>query len=403
MAAGRPIKYAITGDAKDFQRAMQQTEQALEGAEQEARRSGRSIEDAFGAAADAADDGASSSSQLAGGIGDVAGALEATGVISEGTATSLGIAEQAIMGATGAFDLANLAMTKFPKLGKAVAAAQRAIGVATKFMLGPVGLVILAIAAVIAIFVALYKNNETFRRFVDEKLVPAFRRVVQWLKDRIVPAAKLMWQWFKDKIIPIIKAVARWFVGTLIPALVRTHQRVASVILAIVRWFGRMRDSAGSVIRGVRDRFNSLVSFIRGIPGRVGSSLSRMWSGLGSGFRGVVNGIIRGWNNLSFSIGGGSFAGISIPSASFSTPNIPYLANGGITTGPTLAMIGDNAGGREAVIPLDKYDLGGGDTYNINVNVPVGASPVETGRAIVRAIEAYIKAGGKRVSVGVAG
>jgi hypothetical protein len=399
MAAGRPIKYAITGDAKDFQRAMQQTEQALDGAEQEARKSGRSIESAFSSAADAADEGASSSSQLAGGIGDVAGALEATGVISEGTAQSLAVAEASIMGATGAFDLMNLTMTKFPKLGKAVAAAQRAIGVATKFMLGPVGLVILAIAAVIAIFVALYKNNETFRRFVDEKLVPAFRRVAQWAKDKIVPALKVMWQWFKDRVIPIIKAVARWFTGTLIPAMVRTNSRVVSVVQSIVRWFGRMRDGAGNVIRAVRDRFNSLVSFIRGIPGRVGGSLSRMWSGLGSGFRSVVNGIIGGWNRLSFSIGGGSFAGVSIPSASFSTPNIPYLANGGITTGPTVAMIGDNKGGREAVIPLDKYDLGGGDTYNINVSVGPGASLVETGRAIVKAIRAYNDAGGKRISV----
>lgn len=41
----------------------------------------------------------------------------------------------------------------------------------------------------------------------------------------------------------------------------------------------------------------------------------------------------------------------------YALASIPALAEGGITTGPTLAMIGDNPGGREAVIPLDKYDL----------------------------------------------
>lgn len=33
----------------------------------------------------------------------------------------------------------------------------------------------------------------------------------------------------------------------------------------------------------------------------------------------------------------------------------PKLAKGGITTGPTLAMVGDNPGGREAIVPLDRF------------------------------------------------
>lgn len=53
-------------------------------------------------------------------------------------------------------------------------------------------------------------------------------------------------------------------------------------------------------------------------------------------------------------------------------PSIPKLAEGGIVTGPTLAMIGDNRSGKEAVIPLEKagqMGFGGGDiTVNINVS-----------------------------------
>jgi hypothetical protein len=40
---------------------------------------------------------------------------------------------------------------------------------------------------------------------------------------------------------------------------------------------------------------------------------------------------------------------LSLPKASF----IPGLANGGITNGPMLAMVGDNPGGKEVVSPLD--------------------------------------------------
>jgi len=72
--------------------------------------------------------------------------------------------------------------------------------------------------------------------------------------------------------------------------------------------------------------------------------------------------------------------------------SIPALAEGGITTGPTMALIGDNPGGREAVIPLDKFG-GLGNNYTISVNAGVG-NPVEIGREIVTAIRKYEKANG---------
>jgi hypothetical protein len=80
-----------------------------------------------------------------------------------------------------------------------------------------------------------------------------------------------------------------------------------------------------------------------------------MWDGISSSFRSMVNQLISGWNSLSFTIGGGSIMGVSIPSLTLQTPNIPMLAEGGVTTGPTLAMIGEGAE-QEAVLPLSKLD-----------------------------------------------
>jgi len=46
-------------------------------------------------------------------------------------------------------------------------------------------------------------------------------------------------------------------------------------------------------------------------------------------------------------------------------PNIPMLAEGGIVTSPTLAMIGEG-GQSEAVIPLDRLgDFGGGNRVEV--------------------------------------
>ena len=71
----------------------------------------------------------------------------------------------------------------------------------------------------------------------------------------------------------------------------------------------------------------------------------------------------------------------------FDIPDIPMLANGGIVTGPTLAMIGE--AGPEAVIPLDRMGQvgGGGTTVNINVT---SADP----NAVVQALRTYMRQNG---------
>jgi hypothetical protein len=72
--------------------------------------------------------------------------------------------------------------------------------------------------------------------------------------------------------------------------------------------------------------------------------------------------------------------------------NIPKMAEGGIVTKPTLAMIGEG-NGAEAVIPLSKLgNMGGGD---ININVTGGmATSAEIGQNIVNALRAYQRTSG---------
>jgi SLT domain-containing protein len=71
---------------------------------------------------------------------------------------------------------------------------------------------------------------------------------------------------------------------------------------------------------------------------------------------------------------------------------VPGMAEGGIVTSPTLAMIGEG-GQSEAVIPLDKLGkMGGG---NITVNVTGGlATSADIGRAVVNAIKAMNRVDG---------
>ena len=108
-------------------------------------------------------------------------------------------------------------------------------------------------------------------------------------------------------------------------------------------------------------------------------------------YKSIFNGIAKLWNNT---IGKLSF---SFPSwvpglggKGFSVPNIPMLAEGGIVTAPTLAMIGE--AGPEAVIPLSKMGgMGGGITVNVNGGL---ATSAEIGQAVVNAIRAYNRSAG---------
>lgn len=76
--------------------------------------------------------------------------------------------------------------------------------------------------------------------------------------------------------------------------------------------------------------------------------------GIGEGFKTVVNSAIDGFNsmlNVFNKIKNGTPLKDKIPDL-----KIPKLARGGITSGPTLALVGDNPGGKEVISPLDRLE-----------------------------------------------
>ena len=108
-------------------------------------------------------------------------------------------------------------------------------------------------------------------------------------------------------------------------------------------------------------------------------------------YKTLFNGIAKLWNNtvgkLEFEIP--DWIPL-IGGKGFSVPKIPMLADGGIVTGPTLAMIGER--GPEAVIPLSGRG-GGMGNYTINITGGLGSS-AEIGTAVVNAIRAFNRQNG---------
>jgi phage-related minor tail protein len=68
---------------------------------------------------------------------------------------------------------------------------------------------------------------------------------------------------------------------------------------------------------------------------------------------------------------------------------IPRMAEGGIVSSPTLALIGE--AGPEAVVPLDRMATGGGVTINVTGGL---ATSAEIGESVVNALRAYSRSAG---------
>ena len=131
---------------------------------------------------------------------------------------------------------------------------------------------------------------------------------------------------------------------------------IAAVVFLVTHWkesWQAIKDVAGAVWDFMKGIGSGIADLFRGVVDEVKNLMNEAI--------GAVNIIIKALNSiLSFKLPsflGGAKIGVTIPT-------IPKLAEGGIVSSPTLAMIGE--AGPEAVVPLSKGGMGG---MNITINV----------------------------------
>lgn len=184
----------------------------------------------------------------------------------------------------------------------------------------PIMLVIAAVAALIAIGVLLYKN---------------------W--DVVKAKASALWSWFSEK--------CPWLANVFSDA------------------FNAIVDSFSSVWNRIKYHFTQVIDFVKNIfSGEWGAAWENVKNIFANAFGGLVelaktpiNAIISLINKLFASIGNVSLSipdwvpGMGGQTFGFEMPQIPKLANGGVVTKPTTALIGEGAES-EAVLPLSKLE-----------------------------------------------
>ena len=218
-------------------------------------------------------------------------------------------------------------LAAIPAIGTGLTSAFGAMAVAVNAAIWPFSLVAAGIAAVVIAGQALYEN---------------------W--DAIGAALKPIWEGIAGAAGAAFGAVAGFVTGAgafIAAPFVAAWQAVAGVLGPL--WDGIA--SAGSAA------FNALGTAL----GTMAMGLAPIWDGIVGAMKGyvnilisVINTLIRGINNMSRisvpdwvpGIGGKSWGG-------FNLPQVPYLAAGGVTTGPAMAMIGEGRH-QEAVLPLSR-------------------------------------------------
>lgn len=129
---------------------------------------------------------------------------------------------------------------------------------------------------------------------------------------------------------------------------------IVSVGNAIGSFFSDLWNRVTGTLENAWGSFTNFIGRIQSLPSQISNSLYNMFAPLWNGFKNYVNMIIGGWNRLRFTIGGGTFMGIPVPSASFDTPDIGYLARGGKLAADAMAIINEGRKGfPEFVIPTD--------------------------------------------------
>ena len=206
MANDVELAIRMTADARDVTAATDDAARGFQDMASEVDTASRKVDDAgsrMGAAAEGADQLGSKSSQAAGGLGDLGGAISAIPGPLGALGTGMETLAPSVMGVTGAMDLANLALESNvvqTARAKAAAAAKavtdKVVTASTKawaagqwllnaaLSANPIGIVVVAVAALVAGIVLAYNKSETFRNIVQTAMGAA-KTAVGWVVDRV--------------------------------------------------------------------------------------------------------------------------------------------------------------------------------------------------------------------------
>lgn len=268
-----------------------------------------------------------------------------------GNETAVGIIE----GIAAAFGILAAAIAIYNGVMAVYNAVTGIAAVLTSGLTAPILLVIIAIVAFIAILVILVTHWEE----IKEKAIEIWGKIKEFISNAIEKV--------KDTITSVINKIKEvwgniW--GTIKTTVTNIWDGIKSRITDTINGIKTGISTALNTIKTIWNNiWTSLKTTVTNIFNGIWKTIKGVINSILGGIEGMANGVIKGinkvigaMNGLSFDIPdwvpppfGGKKFGFDIKE--LSEVKIPRLANGGITTGSTLANIGE--AGREAILPLE--------------------------------------------------
>jgi tape measure domain-containing protein len=183
--------------------------------------------------------------------------------------------------------------------------------------------------------------------------------------------------------------VAIFIVERIIEAVIAFGEGIANVIT----WLNEFSKTVGRVVGDIMNSFSALPGFFSRLWGGIVKLFSDVGTAIGNSIGntfksvinavisravGIINGFIDSINNIVGVIN--RIPGVKI--GSIGRLGVPQLAEGGIVSSATLAMIGEGSE-PEAVIPLSKLDdmmnnTGGGSGITYNITIQASANMIRS-------------------------
>lgn len=187
----------------------------------------------------------------------------------------------------------------------------------------PIGLIIAAIAALVALIVIAYNKIDWFREFVDKYFFQGWKDFALWwtkfVTEKIPELGKKFFDWFKSG----WTQFSNWWTDKI----TKKVNSIKAIFEKAPAFFEKLGDGIKGIFKGIANAILATIEdAINFIPSHINDVI------------GLLNII----------------PGVDLPE--IPRVELPRLAKGGVVNRPTVAQIGEN--GAEAIIPLEKNKAG---------------------------------------------
>jgi hypothetical protein len=230
-------------------------------------------------------------------------------------------------------------------------------------IVGAIGVVIYAITGLVAI---IKWQFDTWKENWD-KAIEWIANAILWFRD-FGDNVKNVWGSVRDWFVSVWESITGWFNQKI--AEIRLGFEILRILIGMV--IDNIKNNIKNRIDNIKSYFTGLFSTVSGVFNNIGNTIWNVISNAVNRVRSKLAEISSGFANFGYNVVVAiknpinnvigrinSFLniirGIKIPviaPSGIRIPNIPYLAQGGVISSPTVAMLGE--AGKEAVMPLER-------------------------------------------------